>query len=552
MIDAIQKQVDVHFKEICKLRSVQNSHVPVSRLPAELLSEAFLCIVESSLQYGSLGFAEGTFAFRQVCRHWDEVAVGFPQLWVQWVSRAVRAWSLFNTHSKEAPIFLTWQPYQSSIIRQDLPADTVIPGRVHQLDFSGTREQSEQLFRALDSNAPSNVSSIRVYIIPYGARQDNGQGTQENLTRFLSSPFPKLSKLHITNYQLDSSSTVFTTSNLISLKLSFPHGTRPCYTLSQVLGILRKHPNLRELDLEDAATQQVELTEALVPFTLPQLVDLKLRGTPGYIFRLVSLIGLTSPLHSTALHFDYTRDQDGSALVDTVKNILSAYYECKGLDHPRKANYLSVTGPRFGPLFLAARSRSTPASSPQPLLELRFCRTHELPKILPLLPLKDTQEFAINALVLSSDGYHRLLLQLKGISELQLSRLDIGPVLEALDPRKQGASKGATEISCWVVDTCADDPGQQLVPKLVSLTLSNLDFLHGMEEDILDVLRGRRDNNIGLERLIIRSCRVHRAHDDEGYFKGLVEEVKWVDVENVGTEYEGYSDEDSDWDESDF
>ena len=85
----------------------------------------------------------------------------------------------------------------------------------------------------------------------------------------------------------------------------------------------------------------------------------------------------------------------------------------------------------------------------------------------------------------------------------------------------------------------------------MTLTLSRLDFLHGVEEDILDVLRGRRDRNIGLKRLSIQSCRVHRDHDDEGYFEGLVEEVEWIDVEDMGTDYEG-TDEDPSEDESDY
>ena len=91
----------------------------------------------------------------------------------------------------------------------------------------------------------------------------------------------------------------------------------------------------------------------------------------------------------------------------------------------------------------------------------------------------------------------------------------------------------------------ADDPGQQPVPQLASLTLSNLDFLHGVEEDILDILRGRRDHNIGLTKLVVQHCRVHRAHDDEGYFEGLVEEVKWIDVEVMGTDYEGSNEDPS-------
>ena len=112
-INAFQKQIDIHFEEINKLDSSQNSRVPVSDLPIELLLDVFLWFAEPGLQNGDLGFAEGTFMFRQVCRHWNEVAVGFPQLWARWASRAVNSWPLLEACSKDAPIFLTWQPYHS-------------------------------------------------------------------------------------------------------------------------------------------------------------------------------------------------------------------------------------------------------------------------------------------------------------------------------------------------------------------------------------------------------------------------------------------------------
>lgn len=384
----------------------------------------------------------GTFEFRHVCKFWNDVAVEFPQVWAWWAARAVRAWPVFNARSKGAPIFLTWRPYHIPASGRDVLADPTIPGRIQQLDFSGTSEQLEQLFGAFDSSPPSNASSIQVHITLCGTRQD----IQEHLARFLSSSFPKLLKLDIRNYQPASSSSVFTTSNLTSLKLSFPYTTQPRYTLAQLSQILQKHSNLRELDLEDGAMPQVESPKLLVPFTLPQLADLKLRGTAESILGLVNLIGTSSPLHNVAFHFCYHPGQNVPALVDAVKKILTSYYECEGLDHPRKADHLIVSGEDQGSLFFVARSRSASASIPQPTLELQFSRATELLKIFSLFPLKDTREFTIEGVTLSSKGYYTMLRKVRGVSRLHLSKLDIGPVLEALDPCNRGASKGAIEI----------------------------------------------------------------------------------------------------------
>jgi len=354
-------------------------------------------------------------------------------------------WPLFNTRSKGAPISLTWRPYHIPASGRDVLADPTIPGRIQQLNFSGTSEELEQLFGAFDSSPPSNASSIQVHITLPFARQATKPDTQEHLARFLSSSFPKLSKLDIYNYQPDSSSSVFATSNLTSLKLSFPYTTRPRYTLAQLSRILQKHPNLRELDLKDGAMPQVESADAPVPSTLSQLTDLELGGTVESILGLVNLIGTSSPLLNVAFHFSYHRNQNVPVLVDAVKKILAAYYECEGLDHPRKANNLIVSEDR-GTLYFVARSRSAPASTPQPTLELQFSRANELLKIFPLFPLKDTRELTLEGVTLSSNEYYTMLRKVKGVSRLHLSKLDIGPVLEALDPRNRGASKGATQI----------------------------------------------------------------------------------------------------------
>ena len=63
---------------------------------------------------------------------------------------------------------------------------------------------------------------------------------------------------------------------------------------------------------------------------------------------------------------------------------------------------------------------------------------------------------------------------------------------------------------------------------------------------MLAVLQGRLDRKIGLEQLVIKGCRVRRANDDGLGFKELVQEVEWIDVEEVN------SDEDLDSDESDY
>jgi len=81
-IGSLQKQIDYHFGEIYRLKHAQNSRVPIFCLPAKLLSQVYLYVTMAGIQYGNAKFATGTFNSPQVCRHWNEVAVMFPQLWV--------------------------------------------------------------------------------------------------------------------------------------------------------------------------------------------------------------------------------------------------------------------------------------------------------------------------------------------------------------------------------------------------------------------------------------------------------------------------------------
>jgi len=91
------------------------------------------------------------------------------------------------------------------------------------------------------------------------------------------------------------------------------------------------------------------------------------------------------------------------------------------------------------------------------------------------------------------------------------------------------------------------DPHKQTFPKLESLTLSDLDILFDCEDDLLGVLKGRRDCNVGLRKLVIRSCRVHKA-EYASKLRELVKEVKWDNVEVVGSGH-GDTEDDTDTDE---
>ena len=290
-IAPIQKQIDFHIAEAYRLRSIRNSHVAISQLPAELLSDVFLYIVETGLRWDHMSFNFGTFAFLQVCRRWNEVAVESPQLWVWWIPGTLEVWNRFKSRSKDAPLFLTWRNWLPKYAL-DILTDTETPRRIRQLWVDGTHEQLGQILGGLDSRSTPTTSSVRLQC------DHNEESNEEHLTRFFSLPFPKLSKLYIGTFPPDPTSSILTTSNLTSLKLNLTYNDSRCYNRSQLSQVLQQHPNLKQLDLRAGGLSLVENSGEPVPIVLPRLVDLKLCGTDEGIDGFIDLISMSSPLYS--------------------------------------------------------------------------------------------------------------------------------------------------------------------------------------------------------------------------------------------------------------
>ena len=85
-----------------------------------------------------------------------------------------------------------------------------------------------------------------------------------------------------------------------------------------------------------------------------------------------------------------------------------------------------------------------------------------------------------------------------------------------------------------------DEPHQRSAPNLESLTLSHID-ISGLEQELLDILKERRDYNLGLRKLVVQSCQVGKI-EIESKFRELVKEVKWDNVTSLDTSSETDSD----------
>ena len=516
-IDALQKQIDSYAVATGKLRSAQNSHVAISRLPVELLSEVFLCIVESGIDNDGTYFAAGTFIFLQVCKHWNEVAVNFPRLWIWRTPGTVGAWPLFSTRSKDAPLSLTWRS-QISIAVKDIFTGPAIR-KIHRLDFSGTSGQLTRLLEALDSSALSNSSSIRLRTSPgkYDKQPDY-------LVRFLPSSFLKLLELDI-DFLPDPVSPILTTSNLTLLKLHAPNNDNP-HILSQFLQTLQLHPNLQELDLRDGGIPTSESPGPLVLPVLPRLADLRLRGHKRLVVPCLDLISMSSPLHNIVIYVEDADSINDSALTGIMKKILGAYYGCP--DHPRTADSLTISSDRYDhDLIFDTESRPT-SSRPTSNLKLHFSAAggNRVAKTFPLFPLKQVREFTAVELCLPVELCRRILQKLERLLHLRLDNLKVRPMLDALRLDDRGVCRGKPSRLHRIADKCIGKLSRPLVPSLQSLTLSHLYIDNGVEWELSNILAKRRERHIGLRSLFFRSCRAYGGLN-KARFEKLVRKVTW-------------------------
>jgi len=80
-----------------------------------------------------------------------------------------------------------------------------------------------------------------------------------------------------------------------------------------------------------------------------------------------------------------------------------------------------------------------------------------------------------------------------------------------------------------ITHTHTDESRQHSFLKLESLTLLHLDIVSGLEQQLPDLLKERRDRNLGLKKLVVQSCRVHEV-GDKSRCRESVKEVEWTDV----------------------
>ncbi|KAI0373332.1 hypothetical protein BV20DRAFT_918936, partial [Pilatotrama ljubarskyi] len=97
-MDWRNKALQAMSVEMLKLKELQNSVVPINRLPAEILVEIFKHVRHS------LGEIADIVNVSHVCKLWRSIALGAPELWTVFSINKLDVIAAFLQRSRARPI----------------------------------------------------------------------------------------------------------------------------------------------------------------------------------------------------------------------------------------------------------------------------------------------------------------------------------------------------------------------------------------------------------------------------------------------------------------
>ncbi|KAF8198536.1 hypothetical protein BJ912DRAFT_1140084 [Pholiota molesta] len=246
-----QKAIDELLKPLRDLKFHRNTIIPISRLPPELMCRIFSHAQvphPTASEPNPLGWINLTY----VCRHWRNIAISSPSLWVippignrKWVSEMLR-------RSKES----------SLVIRSDTEKSSTESGitlalrQIHRIKELSLRNFNSDAWNSIREMLPKSVPHLE-HLCLHGVESDMGSGWE------VIEPQPfviwedilceteNLRQLELDHVQLswDSHSHLFHSLTHLKLKdlprISLPSG-------KQLTTALKSMPDLEVLDLWDS------------------------------------------------------------------------------------------------------------------------------------------------------------------------------------------------------------------------------------------------------------------------------------------------------------
>jgi hypothetical protein len=264
-VEDIDETIQQQLSQLTLLRQLRNAHIPILRLPTEILGMILLYACPSRPARRSWDKPLiALVRLVQVCSRWRAIALSVTRLWSSITSFARKQMPLLLERSRQAPLFVYLDTAYRSFSALDKEAEAVY-----------VEEQLESM------EALGHL--VRIRELELGAGQSTwSDQALEQLQFFLSMPAPILVELaleDIRNFQgrpLDNSTPHLRTLRLRSVDVNLQgwlplrhlhvldlSGTRNTPSVLQILHVLREARLLRTLSVFIDLVKNTSLPEPL-------------------------------------------------------------------------------------------------------------------------------------------------------------------------------------------------------------------------------------------------------------------------------------------------
>ncbi|KAF9244109.1 hypothetical protein BU15DRAFT_71678 [Melanogaster broomeanus] len=256
---------------ICALRTKRNTLSPISRLPPETLAIIFVHCARHYYYCEDLGAwkAPPWLNVSYICRHWRDVALNCASLWTFLFVSSQRWTEELLYRSKMAPLKIRIDVrYSKHKELMFLEKAAAYAGRVQHLSLKLTRHTVEGVLPKLSSRAPL-LKTLRIAV----ERSGHFGERQVVLDTLFNGDTPALRTLELSNCYISWSSSVL--CGLTNLRLrDLTSSSQP--TITELIAMLRRMPNLVYLYLENALTSASQFILNSEGLDLPRLSRLAL------------------------------------------------------------------------------------------------------------------------------------------------------------------------------------------------------------------------------------------------------------------------------------
>ncbi|KDQ55676.1 hypothetical protein JAAARDRAFT_325957 [Jaapia argillacea MUCL 33604] len=567
-LEQIDKNIYKHAKSLQQLAFRRNGLSPVSCLPPEILTRIFTLLASRPPSSQVLSKPRRYLWIRvvHVCRRWRRAAIGCPALWTRVVFSLPKWARAMLTLSKANPLVVSHRATRTSgqYPRSVKIVESALQHlqRIRQITLELPSSWLQRLFGTITDPSAPLLENLSVSI--------SECHTIAPINKMFTLDAPSLHTLQLSNCVVEWDSRILHHGRLLSLQISFSllAPTKSTATLSQLLPVLARNPNLQTLILRNVlpeASSQPETPVDYSPVHLSQLTSFELACEDS-----LTVVELARYLSIPASSYFGLTCRDASEGADPLLSF--ALPHCDPGLGGKEIRTVRLSGTSSGWFHIGCYPGLAEPSKPEGSKPIRrqsraaghllvTCRFGENPfqewsarfisRVFGTPGLTTLEHIHVERLPdLPSEVWRNLLRHQVHIHTIELSKCRATSFLIALNTRigdgDTPTSSGGNEdgLGLGFETLSGSTPTHHLLPNLGHLSLEEIDFNDEgggttFSDALSTFLRSRNGSSVSnggtaLGSLTIRKCYNVSTEDVEHFRDVLVGTVDWDGVVKSG------------------